>query len=172
MMRKTRNHSGFTLVELLIVVIILGVIAAIAIPQFTSSTEDAKLSALDMTLSELRNSIELYYHQHGATYPGAKKHTDGTAVGTAGEAATAFVNQLTLYSAVTGVTSNSKDGTYKFGPYLKKGVPINPFNSDKTVICDITETDITAVASGGAAGWKFYTTTGRLIANDGAHDTN
>ncbi|MFH1277605.1 MAG: prepilin-type N-terminal cleavage/methylation domain-containing protein [Candidatus Eisenbacteria bacterium] len=172
MIGKAQNHSGFTLVELLIVVIILGVIAAIAIPQFTSSTEDARLSALDMTLSELRNSIELYYHQHGAAYPGEKKDTDGTPVGSAAEAATAFVNQLTLYTAITGVTSNSKDATYKYGPYMKKGVPVNPFNADNTVICDIVETDITAVASGGAAGWKFYTQTGRLIANDGAHDTN
>lgn len=172
MNRKVRNRSGFTLVELLIVVIILGVIAAIAIPQFTSSTDDAKLSALDMTLSELRNSIELYYHQHNGAYPGEKKHTDGTAVGSAAEAATAFVNQLTLYSTAAGVTANAKDAAHKFGPYLKKGIPTNPFNSDSVVICDITETDITAVASGGAAGWKFYTKTGRLIANDGTHDTN
>jgi prepilin-type N-terminal cleavage/methylation domain-containing protein len=166
------RQGGFTLVELLIVVIILGVIAAIAIPQFSSSTEDAKLSSLDTNLTELRGAIELYYHQHNGIYPGAKKDTDGSDVGTAAEAATAFVNQMTLYSAATGKTSKTKDTTYKYGPYLKKGMPKNPFNSDATVGCDITETDITVAASSGSAGWKFYTKTGRLIANDSAHDAN
>ncbi|MCK4305108.1 MAG: type II secretion system protein [Candidatus Eisenbacteria sp.] len=166
------SQSGFTLVELLIVVIILGVLAAIAIPQFGSNTEDAKLSSLDTTISELRNAIEMYYHQHKCVYPGAKKQTDGSDVGTAGEAATAFENQLLLYSADTGVTSATKDATHKYGPYLKKALPTNPFNNLGTVVCDITTTDITSVASGGTAGWKFYIKTGRLIADDGAHDSN
>ena len=172
MSHKRCNRSGFTLVELLIVVIILGVIAAIAIPQFTSSTEDAKLSSLDMTLSEMRNAIEMYYHQHSATYPGAKKHTDGVAVATAAEAATAFTNQLTLYSSSTGKTAVTKDATYKYGPYIKKTMPSNPYNSLATVVCDIVEDDITNTSSGGTGGWKFYTKTGRLLSDDGAHDTN
>jgi general secretion pathway protein G len=170
MRRRLSSRSGFTLVELLIVVVILGVLAAIAIPQFSSSSDDAKISALDMDLSHLRTAIELYYHQHNGVYPGAKKETDGTDVGTAAQARAAFIAQLTLYSALTGVTDGEKDSTYKYGPYLKKGIPTNPFNGLNTVICDIAETDISAAASGGTAGWKFYTKTGRLIADDGAHD--
>jgi len=170
MRRGLSNRSGFTLVELLIVVIILGVLAAIAIPQFTSSTEDAKLSSLDTSLAELRGAIELYYHQHNAVYPGAKKDTDGSDVATAAEAATAFVKQLTVYSASTGKTAVTKDATYMYGPYLKVGLPKNPYNGDATVTCDIVTTDITVGASGGTAGWKFYIKTGRLLANDGTHD--
>ena len=172
MRQRLTWQAGFTLVELLIVVVILGVLAAIAIPQFSDSSEDAKISALDTDLSNLRNAIELYYHQHNASYPGAKKETDGTAVANAAQAATAFVAQLTLYSAATGVTATEKDSTHKYGPYLKKGVPTNPFNNLSTIVCDISETDISAAASGGTAGWKFYTQTGRLIADDGAHDTH
>ncbi len=170
MARRLSMRSGFTLVELLIVVVILGVLAAIAIPQFGSNTEDAKLSALDSSLAELRNAVELYYHQHAAVYPGEKKETDGADVTTAAEAQAAFVKQLTNYSAADGKTSVSKDGTYKYGPYLKKGVPNNPFNSLNSIICDIATTDITAAASSDTGGWKFYIKTGRLIANDGAHD--
>ena len=70
------SRSGFTLVELLIVVIILAVLAAIVIPQFSSSTQEAKESALRSTLLEMRNAVELYYHQHNAVYPGFQK-TDG-----------------------------------------------------------------------------------------------
>ena len=106
-MHPQQDRSGFTLVELLIVVIIPGVIAAVAIPQFTSSTEDAKLSALDITLSELRGAVEMYYHQHGAVYPGEKQSADGPPVTTAGEAATSFVDQLTKYSPVPGMSNNS-----------------------------------------------------------------
>ena len=168
-MSRQMWKTGFTLVELLIVVVILGVLAAVAIPQFSSNTEDAKLSAIDTSLAEMRNAIELYYHQHSATYPGAKKHTDGTAVTTTAQADTAFVKQLTLYSAATGVTAASKDATYKYGPYLKRNMPPNPYNDNRTVVTDISTTDITAATATGTTGWKFYTKTGRLIANDGNH---
>ena len=172
MSRRLSGRSGFTLVELLIVVIILGVLAAIAIPQFSTSSEDAKLSAIDTDLSHLRNAIELYYHQHRGVYPGAKRETDGSDVANATQATAAFVAQLTLYSAVDGTTDAEKDSTFKYGPYLRKGIPVNPFNGLSTVVCDIAETDISVAASGGTAGWKFYTQTGRLIADDGDHDTN
>jgi general secretion pathway protein G len=172
MNHKVTNRSGFTLVELLIVVIILGVLAAIAIPQFTSSTDDAKLSSLDTSLAELRNAVELYYHQHNNAYPGAKNNTTGLDVATAAEAATAFAAQMTLYSAIDGVTSNTKDATHKYGPYLKKQVPKNPYNDLSTILCDIATTDITSIASDGTTGWKFYVQTGRFMANDGAHDAN
>lgn len=172
MIRCLSSRSGFTLVELLIVVVILGVLAAIAIPQFSSSTEEARLASLDTSLTELRNAIELYYHQHNAVYPGAHKCTDGTAVGSAAEADTSFVKQLMLYSAPSGETSGIKTATYKYGPYLKKSLPANPYNNLNTLVCDITETDISLASSGGTAGWKFYIITGRLIADDGAHDAN
>ena len=71
----SRNQSGFTLIEMLIVVIVLGILAMIIIPQISVSTDEAKLSTLRTNLGSLRGAIELYYHQHGA-YPGAKK-TDG-----------------------------------------------------------------------------------------------
>jgi prepilin-type N-terminal cleavage/methylation domain-containing protein len=170
---RISNRSGFTLVELLIVVIILGVLAAVAIPQFSNNTEDAKISALDTSLAELRNAIELYYHQHNAVYPGAVKQTDGAAVASAAEASAAFVAQMTLYSTAGGVTATVKDATHKYGPYLKKSMPVNPFTDGlNNVLCDIATTDISAAASSGTEAWKFYIKTGRLIANDGAHDSH
>jgi hypothetical protein len=51
-------------------------------------------------------------------------------------------------------------------------MPKNPFNNNSDILCDIAETNISAAASSGSNGWKFYTITGRLIADDGAHDSH
>ena len=75
-------------------------------------------------------------------------------------------------SEINCVTSTTKTATYKYGPYLKKSLPKNPFNDLSTVLCDISEDEIDKASSSGTAGWKFYTITGRLIANDGSHDSN
>ncbi len=60
---------GFTLVEILIVVIILGILAAIVIPQFTNASQDARRSSLSSTVQTLRAQIELYKLQHGDQLP-------------------------------------------------------------------------------------------------------
>lgn len=67
MERKVR--SAFTLVEILIVVIILGILAAIVVPQFTSASEDAQISNTETQLSTIRNQIELYRVRNNAQYP-------------------------------------------------------------------------------------------------------
>jgi len=167
-MKTIKNQSGFTLVEMLIVVIVLGILAMIVVPQVAVSTEDTKLKALQTNLSSMRGAIELYYAQHNQTYPGAKKDTDGTAVTTAGEAATAFLKQLTQYTDANGVVSATKSSTYKYGPYIKGGnLPTNPMNNNSNVLCDIATTDITTRTQSGTESWKFFTSTGVLIANDG-----
>ena len=169
--QRAKDHHGFTLFELL--VILLGVLATIIIPQISVSSDDAKLNALKTNLSNMRKTIETYYYQHSNTFPGANKETDGTATGSDDEAATAFVAQLQKYSSATGVANNSGTSDYAYGPYLKHGIPTNPFNNLNTVVCDYDETDITQKTSGGAtAGWKFYPKTGILVSGDnGAHDT-
>jgi len=65
---SVRKQSGFTLVELLIVAIILAILAAIVVPQFASSTDDARDSALRSNLSGIRGAIDLYTQQHGSVF--------------------------------------------------------------------------------------------------------
>ena len=74
MIRKGRVHnnsSGFTLIEMLIVIIILGILVMIIIPQINVSSDEARLNTMRTNLKTVRNAIELYYHQHDNTYPGA-----------------------------------------------------------------------------------------------------
>ncbi|MDP7289278.1 MAG: prepilin-type N-terminal cleavage/methylation domain-containing protein, partial [Phycisphaerae bacterium] len=64
-----RSKKGFTLVEILIVVIILGILAAIVVPQFTEASSDAKLSNLVTNLQSIRAQLELYRLHHNGSYP-------------------------------------------------------------------------------------------------------
>ena len=166
MIRRPRLHAGFTLVELLIVVVILGVLAAIAIPQFSASTDDSKVAALDASLNNLRTAIELYYQQHGH-YPSAVAGGGTYAVNT--EAT--FTAQLASFTSAAGVVSTTKDATYKYGPYLKKStLPAEPINNIATVEIVTTGT-LGMTASGSTGGWKFDNKTGQLIANITAYQT-
>ena len=168
--KKLRDQAGFTLIEMLIVVIILGILAMLIIPQVSVSTDDARLNTLNSNLGSMRNAIELYYHQHNETYPGRNDNT-GTATVDAAVAATAMLEQLTQYTDINGDVAVAKDATHIYGPYLKSNtLPMNPYNNDNTVVCDTTTNDITDRTSGGTNGWRFYTLTGVLMANDGAHD--
>jgi general secretion pathway protein G len=54
------KYKGFTLVELLIVIVILGILAAIVISRFTGATKEAKESSLKANLSGLRSQVEIY----------------------------------------------------------------------------------------------------------------
>lgn len=62
--------KAFSLVEVLIVVAILGILAAIVIPQFQSHTQQAKEATAKDNLRILRNQIELYAARHGGVAPG------------------------------------------------------------------------------------------------------
>jgi general secretion pathway protein G len=57
---RNRNRKAFTLVEILIVVVILGILAAIVVPQFTAATQDAQVGNIRAQLKSLQNQIELF----------------------------------------------------------------------------------------------------------------
>ncbi len=57
---KNRLRRAFTLIEILIVVVILGILAAIVIPQFTDASQQAMESSVVTQLQTLRSQIELH----------------------------------------------------------------------------------------------------------------
>jgi general secretion pathway protein G len=66
-----RNHRGFTLVEILIVVVILGILAALVVPQFASASGQAIKAALMRQLQEIETQVEIYRGANANIFPTA-----------------------------------------------------------------------------------------------------
>jgi prepilin-type N-terminal cleavage/methylation domain-containing protein len=67
-LKKHRNQKGFTLIELMIVIAIIGILAAIAIPQFSSYRAKSYNAAALSDVRNLRTDLEAYYAEWDA-YP-------------------------------------------------------------------------------------------------------
>jgi prepilin-type N-terminal cleavage/methylation domain-containing protein len=72
-----RSRKGLTLIELLIVVIILGALAAIAIPRITTSTETAKTNVCSTNIDTMNTAIEMYKMDHNGSWPSDLTDVDG-----------------------------------------------------------------------------------------------
>ena len=62
-----KNKKGFTLLELLVVVLIIGILASIALPQYTRAVEKAKLSEALTTLKSIENSLYRLMYENDDT---------------------------------------------------------------------------------------------------------
>ena len=143
---RNRVSKAFTLVEILIVVVILGILAAIVIPQFTNASQDAQRGNIQTQLQSIRNQIELY-----------RVKNNGTAPTLVGSGAAAFTQLITPPAPQQS--------------YLRTA-PINPRNGSSEVVADSSATNLATAAAAaamdptasGAAGWIYNATTGAFSA--------
>ena len=148
-----KKRNGFTLVEILIVVVILGILAAIVIPQFSDASEEAKMSALVSNLQTIRSQIQLYraQHHHGtANLPGDSV------------TGLSFAESMTSYTNKDGTVAAQSPAPGVYGPYLLK-VPSNPY-TDANFVDEGTDPPGNGGTTNG--GWYFNTTTGAFNADD------
>jgi type II secretory pathway pseudopilin PulG len=129
-----------------IVVVIVGLLAAIAIPRFSSAGDSATDAALSADLESLRKAIEVYQAEHMGKYPDAVRIAD----------------QLTQYTDVHGNPSAAKTAAHNYGPYLRTipGLKVGP-NRGRTKV---------AAVSGNDVGWVYDQTNGQITAAAGVND--
>ena len=152
------RNKAFTLVELIIVVAILGIMAAIVIPSFQGNVAQAKESASKTNLGTMRAQIELYKIHHNGIPPG---YSNG---GAADEAT--LVYQFTATSTVAGAISVSTvpADPFLYGPYVKK-IPKNPYNNLSNIADVALATAFSAAADGTSSGWLYKRETGEIALN-------
>jgi general secretion pathway protein G len=109
---RTRFKKAFTLVEILIVVVILGILAAIVVPQFTNATQDAQEGNLRAQIKSLQNQIELYKARNNV-YP--------------------TLAEMNAAPTITGADTANHWGILIDGGYIKKA-PRNPASANPTIL--------------------------------------
>jgi type II secretion system protein G len=142
-MLAKQRRAGFTLVELLIVVVILGILATTVVPQFMNSKKDAVKTAAAHSASQLQAQIELYRFHHQGALP------DGT-------------NELAQLTSATNVagTFGPAGPSFPFGPYVPR-IPANPYTGSPKVMVFTGEGD-PEPSHDDDAGWIYKPATGQI----------
>ena len=169
-----KNEKGFSLVELLIVISIIGILATVVIMNMRGSETGAKEAKLKANLAILRGSLVAFHADHGF-FPCSTN--DWNHAGNE----TNLRRQLTWFTDEKGNVSQNRNETFRFGPYLQE-FPTNPFykgtdpSAGKRIHIDrhkdrILEVFKKAVASGhGNYGWHYESKSGNIVANMGGSD--
>ena len=109
MFRKLKESRGFTLIELMVVIVILGILAAVVAPKIIGRSDDAKIADAKVHIRNFETGLKLYKLDNGV-YPSTEQG---------------------LQSLVAKPTTGKIPAKYKDGGYLEnKSVPKDPWGND------------------------------------------
>jgi general secretion pathway protein G len=150
-----RKRTAFTLIELLIVLTVLGILAAMVVPRFSDASQTSRENTLKDELRYLRTQVVVFKAQHRDVPPG---YAGGDASGAPN--ADAFLKQMTSRtneSCEVGTTA-----AYGLGPYLSK-MPMNPVNGLSTV--SMVANGAALPEADNATGWIYKPQTLEIVPN-------
>lgn len=140
-MHKSLQYKAFTLVEILIVTMIVGILAMIVVPKMISASDDARESAIETDLQMLRRQINLYQAQHAGRSPHVNESNQ--------------TDTANMQARMLGKTDadGKLDASGDRGPYLTEW-PVNPFASPG-VAAVLTFGKATTPPRDDSSGWYF-----------------
>ena len=152
------KRRAFTFIEVIMVVVILGILAAVVLPTFQGQTAIARESSAKDSLSTMRTQIEFYKIEHDGVPPGYVNGNPTTLLTLERQ----FVGTTTL----TGFASTNKIPTapFLYGPYIRK-LPENPFNNLTNIAYVAEGTAFSAAVDGTSSGWLYKKETAEFVIN-------
>jgi prepilin-type N-terminal cleavage/methylation domain-containing protein len=158
-----KKVKAFTLVEILIVVVLLGILAVVIVPMVSGSAISARESALAHDLQMLRRYVLIYKGQHREVAPG---YPDGDT--TQAPTEQAVIDQMTLSSNASGETAPVGTAGFERGPYLMKP-PLNSLNK-KSTIQVLGDAEVFPADADDSHGWVYKPATSEVRGDNAGSD--
>ena len=143
MKKMKKRELGFTLIELMIVVAIIGILAALALPKFAQLVEKSREAATKGNLNSMRSAISIYYGDKEGIYPGILDCS----------ATSDFSKYLETIPPVKATHSGIGSGTVD--------------SPSGTMVLGTTDEDIDAAGSG----WRYNANNGHIFVNSNVTDS-